>query len=143
MPTADGHRYLPSTAVFLVEVLKLAICLTISLYEISLSRSPIPCLQRHSSVYWPARFLAADSWKMASSCHSVHLGKQFTICGHIEPRCSNVPCHISVSRFFVTAHFSASLLLRRTISGRQWLSLLLLMLGVAIVSFPAQLFGVL
>jgi len=40
MPVFDGHRYFTSTAVFLTEVIKLALSLTIALYDISQSLPP-------------------------------------------------------------------------------------------------------
>jgi hypothetical protein len=64
MPTPDGHRYLPSTAVFLVELLKLTICLTISLYELAAS-SPRSTSATSLLSNLGGAIFAGDSWKMA------------------------------------------------------------------------------
>ena len=133
MPTSDGHRYLPSTAIFLVEVLKLAVCLTISLYEVSLS---VPR-------YMPATSLLAaltntifggDSWKMAlpAGLYTLANSLQYVGISNLDAATFHVTYQFKI---FVTAIFSV-MLLQRSISGRQWLSLLLLMLGVAVVSLP-------
>jgi solute carrier family 35 (UDP-sugar transporter), member A1/2/3 len=52
MPPVNGHRYLPSTAVFLAELLKLALSLTISLTDISRTLPPsAPVTSLFSAVY--------------------------------------------------------------------------------------------
>lgn len=133
MPTPDGHRYLPSTAVFLVEVLKLVICLTISFYEVSLTvpRSmPVTALL---SALGNAIF-SGDSWKMAipASLYTLANSLQYVGISNLDAATFHVTYQLKI---FVTAVLSVALL-RRSISGRQWLSLILLMLGVAIVSLP-------
>jgi len=60
----DGHRYLPSTAVFLNEVIKLAVSLSIALYDISQTlplSTPATVLfeQLYASVFF------GDGWKLA------------------------------------------------------------------------------
>lgn len=64
MPTADGHRYFTSTAVFLNEVIKLALSLTIAMYDISRTLPPstpatVLFEQLYNSVF------SGDSWKLA------------------------------------------------------------------------------
>jgi drug/metabolite transporter (DMT)-like permease len=133
MPTPDGHRYLPSTAVFLVELLKLAICATISFYEISLSAPNSTTLAGLLSVYANAVF-SGDSWKMAiPACLSTLAASlQYVGISNLDAATFHV---VYQSKILVTAILSVSML-RRSLSGRQWLSLLLLMAGVAIVSMP-------
>lgn len=133
MPTPDGHRYLPSTAVFLVEVLKLVVCLTISLYEVSLTvpRSmPVTALL---SALGNAIF-SGDSWKMAipASLYTLANSLQYVGISNLDAATFHVTYQLKI---FVTAVLSVALL-RRSITARQWLSLILLMLGVAIVSLP-------
>jgi len=133
MPTPDGHRYLPSTAVFLVEVLKLVICLTISLYEVSLTvpgSMPVTALL---SALGNAIF-SGDSWKMAipASLYTLANSLQYVGISNLDAATFHVTYQLKI---FVTAVLSVALL-RRSISGRQWLSLILLMIGVAIVSLP-------
>ncbi|KIX96600.1 uncharacterized protein Z520_07866 [Fonsecaea multimorphosa CBS 102226] len=133
MPTTDGHRYLPSTAVFLVEALKLAVCLTISLYELSLS---VPRSMPATSLLGTlgSAIFAGDSWKMAfpAGLYTLANSLQYIAISNLDAATFHVTYQFKI---FVTAVLSV-LLLRRSISGRQWLSLILLMLGVAIVSLP-------
>lgn len=133
MPISDGHRYLPSTAVFLVEALKLSVCLTISLYEISLSAprsTPATSLLNNLAT----AVFAGDSWKMAlpAGLYTLANSLQYVGISNLDAATFHVTYQCKI---FVTAVFSV-MLLRRTISGRQWLSLILLMVGVAIVSLP-------
>jgi drug/metabolite transporter (DMT)-like permease len=133
MPTSDGHRYLPSTAVFLVEALKLIICLTISLYEISLlAPRSTPATALLASL--TGAVFAGDSWKMAmpAGLYTLANSLQYVGISNLDAATFHVTYQFKI---FVTAVFSV-MLLQRSISGRQWLSLLLLMLGVAIVSLP-------
>lgn len=133
MPTPDGHRYLPSTAVFLVEVVKLAVCLTISLYEISLSASRSAPATSLFSTLANAVF-AGDSWKMAipASLYTLANSLQYVGISNLDAATFHVTYQFKI---FVTAVLSV-ILLRKAITGRQWLSLVLLMVGVAIVSLP-------
>ncbi|KAL8699693.1 MAG: hypothetical protein Q9201_005855 [Fulgogasparrea decipioides] len=119
MPLVGGHRYLPSTAVFLCEVLKLTICSTLALYDMS----------RNISLSTPATSLLSglvtavftgDSWKLAIPASNLDTAIfQVTYQFKILP----------------TALFSV-ILLRRNLSLRKWLALALLTLGVAIVQLP-------
>jgi UDP-sugar transporter A1/2/3 len=64
MPLIGGHRYFTSTAVFLTEVIKLAISLTIAMYDISRTlplSTPATVLfeQLYMSVF------SGDGWKLA------------------------------------------------------------------------------
>jgi solute carrier family 35 (UDP-sugar transporter), member A1/2/3 len=64
MPLMDGHRYITSTAVFLNEVIKLAACLTIALYDISQTLPPsTPATVLFEQLY--ASVFSGDGWKLA------------------------------------------------------------------------------
>ena len=133
MPTEEGHRYLPSTAVFLVEALKLVVCLAISLYEISLS-SPRSTSATSLLGSLGSAVFGGDSWKMAlpAGLYTLANSLQYVGISNLDAATFHVTYQFKI---FVTAVFSV-MMLRRTLSGRQWLSLILLMVGVAIVSFP-------
>ena len=135
MPTPDGHRYLPSTAVFLVELLKLAICATIAFYEVSISVPSSTTLTSLLSIFSNAVF-AGDSWKMAipAILYTLSNSLQYVGISNLDAATFHV---IYQFKIFVTAILSV-LILRRSLSARQWLALLLLMVGVAIVSMPHQ-----
>lgn len=64
MPLLDGHRYMASTAVFLNEVIKLALSLTITLYDISQTLPPsTPVTILFEQLY--ASVFLGDGWKLA------------------------------------------------------------------------------
>jgi hypothetical protein len=63
MPLTDGHRYQTSTAVFLNEVIKLAVSLTIALYDISRTLPPsTPATVLFEQLY--ASVFLGDGWKL-------------------------------------------------------------------------------
>jgi UDP-galactose transporter len=133
MPLPDGHRYLPSSAVFLVELLKLAICLTLSLYEVSLAAPrSTPATSLFSML--GAAIFTGDSWQMAIPAFLYTLANSLQYIGitNLDAATFQVTYQLKI---IVTAIFSVSIL-KRSLSGRQWVSLLLLMVGVAIVSLP-------
>jgi UDP-sugar transporter A1/2/3 len=64
MPLMDGHRYITSTAVFLNEVIKLAVSLSIALYDISQTLPPsTPATVLFEQLY--ASVFLGDGWKLA------------------------------------------------------------------------------
>ncbi|KIW41114.1 hypothetical protein, variant [Exophiala oligosperma] len=135
MPTPDGHRYLPSTAVFLVELLKLVFCLTVSLYEISLSVPQTTTATTLLRTLGNAIF-GGDSWKLAipASLYTLANSLQYVGISNLDAATFHVTYQFKI---FVTAVFSV-MILRKSLSGRQWVSLILLMIGVGIVSWPQE-----
>jgi drug/metabolite transporter (DMT)-like permease len=133
MPIPDGHRYLPSTAVFLVELLKLALCSTIAFYEVSLAAPQSTTLTSLLTLYTNAIF-AGDSWKMAvpACLYTLANNLQYVGISNLDAATFHV---IYQFKIIVTAVLSVSLL-RKSLTGRQWVSLLMLVVGVAIVSMP-------
>lgn len=133
MPTPDGHRYLPSTAVFLVELLKLTICLTISLYEVAGSLPRSTSAVSLLGALGHAIF-AGDSWKMAlpAGLYTLANSLQYVGISNLDAATFHVTYQFKI---IVTAVLSV-VILGRSLTGRQWLSLVLLMIGVAIVSIP-------
>ena len=64
MPPSGDHRYFTSTAVFLNEVIKLAISLTLAIYETSKTLAPsTPATTMFEQIY--NAVFAGDSWKLA------------------------------------------------------------------------------
>jgi UDP-sugar transporter A1/2/3 len=64
MPTDGDHRYFPSTAVFLTEVLKLIVCLALTFRETAATLAPdtppkVLVEQVYNAVF------AGDGWKLA------------------------------------------------------------------------------
>jgi UDP-sugar transporter A1/2/3 len=63
MPLLGSHRYFTSTAVFLNEVLKLALSLTIALYDISRTLPPsTPATVLFEQLY--SNVFGGDGWKL-------------------------------------------------------------------------------
>jgi UDP-sugar transporter A1/2/3 len=64
MPLVGGHRYFTSTAVFLNEVIKLAVSLTIAMYDISRTLPPsTPATVLFEQLYMSV--FSGDGWKLA------------------------------------------------------------------------------
>lgn len=133
MPVPDGRRYLPSTAIFLTELFKLAICLTGSLYELSttVSRST-PATSLFGSLI--SAIFTGDSWKMAipASLYTLANNLQYVGISNLDAATFQVTYQLKI---IVTAIFSV-VILRKTLSPRKWTALVLLMVGVAVVSVP-------
>ncbi|KAL8829578.1 MAG: hypothetical protein Q9170_006107 [Blastenia crenularia] len=134
MPLVHGHRYLPSTAVFLCEILKLTICSTLALYDMSRTMSPsIPATSLFSGL--TIAVFTGDSWKLAipASLYVLQNSLQYFAISNLDTAVFQVTYQFKI---LPTAIFSV-ILLGRTLSLRKWLALALLMFGVAIVQLPA------
>ena len=133
MPGVPGdHRYFASTAVFLNEVLKLAISLTFAIYQVSRTLAPqtpatVLFEQIHRSVFW-----SGDSWKLAipATLYTLQNTLQYAALGNLDPVHFQVLYQLKI---LSTAFFSV-LLLGRTLTPRRWAALVVLTLGVSIVS---------
>ena len=134
MPPVNGHRYLASTAVFLAEVVKLALCASVALYE--LARSPSPAAATAASLLagLAARVFRGDSWRLAlpAALYTVQHSLQFVAVAHLDAATVQVTSQFKI---IPTAVFSI-LILRRRLNAEQWVALALLLLGVAIVQIP-------
>ncbi|KAJ9666609.1 UDP-galactose transporter Gms1 [Coniosporium apollinis] len=134
MPPVDGHRYFTSTAVFLNEVIKLALSLTMSLYEIS---STLPASAPASALFssLSTAVFTGDSWKLAipAMLYTLQNSLQYIAVSNLDAATFQVTYQLKI---LTTALFSV-MMLGRSLSLRKWLSLLLLMVGIAIVQIPA------
>lgn len=133
MPSDYGRRYLPSTALFLVELLKLALCLTVSLYQISVS---LPSSTPATTLLGALSHVtfSGDSWKMAvpAGLYTLSNSLQYIGVSNLDAATYQVVYQLKI---IFTAIFSV-MMLRRTLNVTQWIALLLLMVGVAVVSIP-------
>ena len=135
MPLVAGQRYLTSTAVFMNEVLKLTVCLTFSLYEIARTMSPsMPATSLFSAVI--GTVFTGDSWKLAvpASLYVLQNSLQYIAISNLDSVTFQVTYQFKI---LPTAVFSV-VLLKRSLSPKQWVSLALLMIGVTIVQIPAR-----
>ncbi|WPH02217.1 udp-galactose transporter [Acrodontium crateriforme] len=136
MPPVNGQRYFTSTAVFLNEVIKLAVCLTAALYEIASS----PHTRGSSTATGLFKELSravftGDSWKLAipAMLYTLQNTLQYTAVSNLDAATFQVTYQLKI---LTTALFSVTLL-GRSLSIRKWISLVLLMVGVAIVQIPS------
>jgi drug/metabolite transporter (DMT)-like permease len=135
MPLVAGNRFLFSTAVVLTELVKLAICLSASLFDISRTLPPsMPATSLFSSLY--TAVFAGDSWRLAipAVLFTVQNFLQYVAISNLDAATFQVTFQLKI---LATALFSVAILGRR-ISPRAWSSLLLLTAGVAIVQWPSK-----
>ena len=135
MPLVGGQRYITSTAVFLTEVLKLGVCLTIALYEISRTLPPsMPATSLFSNL--TNAVFTGDSWKLAipASLYVLQNSLQYVAASNLDAATLQVTYQFKV---LPTALFSV-FFLKRNLSARKWVALGLLMVGIAIVQIPSS-----
>ncbi|CZR57129.1 related to UDP N-acetylglucosamine transporter (Golgi UDP-GlcNAc transporter) [Phialocephala subalpina] len=134
MPLGGGHRYFSSTAVFLNEVIKLAVSLTIALYDISSTlpqQTPATVLfeQLYNSVF------SGDGWKLAipATLYTLQNSLQYVAVSNLDAVHFQILYQLKI---LTTAVFSVTML-GRTLSPKRWIALILLTIGVAIVQLPS------
>ncbi|EKV07197.1 UDP-galactose transporter, putative [Penicillium digitatum] len=133
MPPAGGKRYLTSTAVFLVDVIKLAISLTMALYDVSKTAPPsMPATSLFFSL--TSAVFSGDSWKLAIPAALDVLSNSLLYIALSNQRAASFQITFQL-KFLTTAVFGL-MLLRRSIPPRKWGLLLLLIVGVALVQIP-------
>ncbi|EAA30954.1 UDP-galactose transporter Gms1 [Neurospora crassa OR74A] len=135
MTPPGDHRYFASTAVLLNEVIKLAISLTCSIYEVSNTLAPQTPLtvileQIYNSVF------AGDGWKLAipAVLYTLENTLQYVALGNLDP----VHFQILFQLKIITTAFFSVVMLGRTLGIKRWLSLVVLTFGVSIVSLPSS-----
>jgi len=134
MPVAGGRRYITSTAVFLNEVIKLAICLTVAMYEISKTVPPsMPATSLFTAV--SAAVFSGDSWKLAipAALYTLANSLQYIGISNLVAATFQVTYQL---KLITTAVFGVALL-RRSLPLGKWIALLLILAGVAIVQIPS------
>ncbi|KAJ6126648.1 hypothetical protein N7523_002260 [Penicillium sp. IBT 18751x] len=133
MPPTGGKRYLTSTAVFLNEVVKLAIALTMALYDVSKTAPPsLPATSLFFSL--TSAVFSGDSWKLVIPAVLGVLSNSLQYIALSNMRAATFQVTFQL-QFLMTAVFGL-MFLRRSIAPRKWGLLLLLVLGVALVQIP-------
>ncbi|KAF4556579.1 Nucleotide-sugar transporter-like protein [Elsinoe fawcettii] len=133
MPPVGGHRYFTSTAVFLNEVIKLGISLTMALNDTSKTMpAATPATSLFAEVF--GQIFTGDSWKLAvpAMLYTLQNSLQYVAVGNLDAATFQVTYQLKI---LATAFYSV-VLLRRDISFRKWSALVLLMVGVIIVQLP-------
>ncbi|KAK4201949.1 putative transporter [Triangularia verruculosa] len=128
-PTGSQPRYLASTAVLVVEVVKLSASLSLATYGAIASNPPSSPLKTARHLY--QSIFAPDSWKLIvpAALYTLQNSLVYTAISNLDAVTFQVTYQLKI---LTTVLFSI-LLLGRTISLRQWLGLILLTLGVALV----------
>lgn len=135
MPPVNGQRYLASTSVFLNEIIKLGISLTVALYERSQQLPPnTPATTLFASL--ASDVFTNESWKLAipAALYTLQNTLQYVAVSNLDAATFQVTYQLKI---LTTALFSV-LLLGRTLSSKRWMSLVLLIVGVSIVQFPGR-----
>ncbi|KAF4214148.1 hypothetical protein CNMCM8980_003734 [Aspergillus fumigatiaffinis] len=133
MPPTGGKRYLTSTAVFLNEVIKLAISLTVALYEVSRSAPPsMPATSLLSSL--TSTVFSGDSWKLAipASLYTLANSLQYIALSNLQAANFQVTYQLKL----LVGSIFGLVLLKRAIPLRKWGFLILLLVGVYLVQMP-------
>lgn len=133
MPTSSEGRYFTSTAVFVNELLKLFICLAVTWSDRRKIDGPTqPISVSLQSLY--ADVFRQDSWKLAipACLYTLQNSLQYVAVSNLDAATFQVTYQLKI---LTTALFSVTML-RRSLSAKRWLSLVLLTLGVAIVQLP-------
>lgn len=130
----SSHRYFTSTAVFLNEVIKLAICIWVALWDrrkVDGSMTPLS----HSLHHLYSDVFRADNWKLAipACLYTLQNTLQYVAVSNLDAATFQVTYQLKI---LTTALFSVTML-HRSLSLKKWISLLLLTAGVAIVQLPS------
>jgi len=124
-----------STAVFLNEVIKLAISLTMALYDLS---QDMPSSSSATALFTELirRVFTGDSWRLAipAMLYTLQNSLQYVAVSNLDAATFQVTYQLKI---LTTAIFSVTML-GHTLGLKQWSSLLLLSAGVAVVQIPAS-----
>jgi UDP-sugar transporter A1/2/3 len=117
------------------EVIKLAVCLSVALYDISRSLPPsTPATTLFTAL--SNSVFATDSWKLAipATLYTLQNSLQYIAVSNLDAATFQVTYQLKI---LSTALFSVAML-GRSLSLRKWAALVLLTLGVAIVQMPSS-----
>lgn len=134
MPPSGDHRYFTSTAVFLHEIIKFAISLTVAIYEASKTLAPsTPATVLFEQIY--NAVFSGDGWKLALPAvfYTLQNMLQYVAVGNLDPVHFQVLYQLKI---LTTAVFSVCLL-NRYLGVTRWISLIILTVGVSVVSLPS------
>ncbi|KAK0710242.1 nucleotide-sugar transporter-domain-containing protein [Lasiosphaeria miniovina] len=135
MEPSGDHRYFASTAVFLNEVIKLAIALTFSILEVSASLAPqTPVTVIFEQIY--NSVFSGDGWKLAipAVLYTLENTLQYVALSNLDAVHFQVLYQLKI----LTTAFFMVVLLGRNLGFRRWMSLVVLTLGVSVVSLPSS-----
>nr|XP_057929697.1 solute carrier family 35 member A3a [Doryrhamphus excisus]XP_057929699.1 solute carrier family 35 member A3a [Doryrhamphus excisus] len=128
---AEGPRYLASSAVVVAEVMKIIICLLLVFKEHSYSVRALNSVLRQEIAYKPIETLKLA---IPSGIYTLQNNLLYIALSNLDAATYQVTYQLKI---LTTALFSVSMLGRR-LGVYQWLSLLILMAGVALVQWPSE-----
>jgi UDP-galactose transporter len=133
MPLVNGHRYFTSTAVLLNEVLKLSIALVVALYDTAGNMGPNISYAELTQTL-ASQVFSGDSWKLAipAALYTLQNSLQYVAVSNLDAATFQVTYQLKI---LTTALFSVTML-KRSLTTKKWVSLVLLMVGVAVVQIP-------
>jgi UDP-sugar transporter A1/2/3 len=131
MPLVDGHRYFASTAVLLNEVLKLIVSTVIAYRDTAANMGGAASADTVARTLYKEIF-SGDSWKLAipAALYTFQNTLQYMAVSNLDAATFQVMYQLKI---LATAVFTVTLL-KRNLSAKKWVSLVLLMVGVAAVS---------
>jgi UDP-galactose transporter len=131
MPPVGGHRYFASTAVLLNEVLKLLVSTVIAYRDTAANMGGSASADTVARTLYKEVF-SGDSWKLAipAALYTFQNTLQYMAVSNLDAATFQVMYQLKI---LATAVFTVTLL-KRNISVKKWISLVLLMVGVAAVS---------
>ncbi|KAK4464034.1 hypothetical protein QBC42DRAFT_337160 [Cladorrhinum samala] len=135
-PTGAQPRYRASTAVLLVEAVKLAASLVLATYDSCASyRSNQSC--RAVLGHLRKSIFSRDSWKLVvpAALYTLQNSLVYTAISNLDAVTFQVTCQLKI----ITTVLFSILLLGKRISSKQWLSLILLTFGIAMVQITGPL----
>lgn len=128
---SDGPRYLASSAVVLAEVMKIAACMLLVLNEHSYSVRALNSILRKEILNKPIETLKLA---IPSGIYTLQNNLLYVALSNLDAATYQVTYQLKI---LTTALFSVSMLGRK-LGAYQWVSLLILMTGVALVQWPAD-----
>lgn len=134
-PTGSEPRYLASTAVLVVEALKLLVSLVLATRDMRKSYPSSSWLE--VLLHLRRSICASDSWKLVvpAALYTLQNSLVYVAISHLDAVTFQVTYQLKI---LTTVLFSI-LLLGTTITPRQWLALVLLTVGVAVVQVEGLL----
>jgi UDP-sugar transporter A1/2/3 len=135
MPPVDGRRYFTSTAVLLNEVLKLIIASYVAFRDTARNLGPNASASTTARTLYQEVF-SGDSWKLAipAGLYTFQNTLQYIAVSNLDAATFQVTYQLKI---LTTAIFSVTML-KRQLSVKKWVSLVLLMAGVGVVSIPTD-----
>uniref|UniRef100_A0A3Q2YYI7 Solute carrier family 35 member A3a n=1 Tax=Hippocampus comes TaxID=109280 RepID=A0A3Q2YYI7_HIPCM len=128
---AEGPRYLASSAVVVAEVMKIVICLMLVFKEHSYSVRAFNSILRQEIAYKPMETLKLA---IPSGIYTLQNNLLYVALSNLDAATYQLTYQLKI---LTTALFSVFMLGRR-LGVYQWLSLIILMAGVALVQWPSE-----